>query len=135
MPSVNGTSLKVFALAFALLSLLLGLWVQATPLGSASDESAHYIKSAGVIRGQFTGQDVPHWLFGVSGWVYDESSGVRNLLLVGDGEVLGMQSPDTVREDIEASLGVPAGARVGFNFGAIHDTRYASYRVLAELND
>ena len=122
-------------MALALLSLLLGLWVQATPLGSAPDESAHYIKSAGVIRGQFTGQDVPHWLFSVSGWVYDDSSGVRNVLLVGNGEILGIQSPDTVREDIEASFGVPADARVGFDFGAIHDTRYASYRVLAELND
>jgi len=126
---------RVFVLALLLLSLLFGLWVQLTPLGSAPDESAHYIKSAGVIRGQFTGHDVPHWLIGTSGWVFDRSTGVRSILLVGDNKILATQSPDSTREDLDSTLSVPTDAVVGFNFGAIHDKRHASYRVMAELNN
>ena len=135
MPSIEKANSRVFVLALLLLSLLFGLWVQITPLGSAPDESAHYIKSAGVIRGQFTGHDVPHWTIGTSGWVFDRSSGVRSVLVVGDGKILATQSPDSTREDLDSTLGVPTDALVGFNFGAIHDERYASYQVMAELND
>jgi len=47
--------LRVFFVAWLLLSLLAGAWAMATPIGAAPDEPAHLIKAASVVRGQFVG--------------------------------------------------------------------------------
>ena len=46
----------IFIGAWALLSILSGLWALSTPIGAAPDEPAHIIKAASVVRGQFVGE-------------------------------------------------------------------------------
>ena len=49
------TPLGIFALAFAILSVLSGCWAVASPLMSYPDEIAHVVKAAAVARGELTG--------------------------------------------------------------------------------
>ena len=51
----GGWSWRTFAVSLGVLSTLLGLWGLATPLFGVPDEPAHFLKSAGVVRGQVTG--------------------------------------------------------------------------------
>jgi hypothetical protein len=46
----------VFAVAWALLSLLSICWSLATPVSASPDEPAHIVKAASVVRGQFVGE-------------------------------------------------------------------------------
>ncbi|WP_308796723.1 DUF2142 domain-containing protein [Agromyces silvae] len=47
---------RVFAITWALASLLGILWAIATPVGASPDEPAHLVKAASVARGQFVGE-------------------------------------------------------------------------------
>ena len=59
----------VFAWAFVGVSLMLGAWSFATPLGAAPDEPSHIIQAAAIVRGQFDEPD-QHTDFGPLANVY-----------------------------------------------------------------
>lgn len=53
--SGRGSRVRVFAVAWAVLSLMAGLWAVATPIAAAPDEPDHLIKAAAVAHGQLIG--------------------------------------------------------------------------------
>jgi hypothetical protein len=124
-----------FGLASLVSMLVLALWAQLTPLGSAPDEASHFIKSAAVVRGELTGQDVPGWLLSIDGWVHDRDVGVKQLVVVGDGNVLHREAPNTQRDDVTSELGIAQDTIVGYSIWVLDHVRYESYQMFAELND
>ena len=53
LSSTTRSGLRFFLPVFGLLSMLITLWILATPLMAYPDEPAHTIKAAAVARGQF----------------------------------------------------------------------------------
>lgn len=115
--------------------LVLGIWVQLTPLGSAPDEASHFIKSAAVVRGQLTGEDVPGWLVSIDGWVYDDDVGVRNIVVVGGGDVVAREPANMKRDDVNTQLGLEESAIVGYSIWVLTHELREPYSIFAELND
>ena len=105
----------VFAVAALLSVLLLSLWVQLTPLGSAPDEASHFIKAAAVVRGQPTGDELPGWVLSIDGWAHDVDSDVEEIVVVRDGEIVKRAAPNVLREDVNTSLSLPPETIAGFS--------------------
>ncbi|MHB1129888.1 MAG: hypothetical protein ACYC06_07565, partial [Ilumatobacteraceae bacterium] len=47
------------------------VWSQLVPLGAGPDEPSNFVKSAAIIRGEFTGKSVDKWLLSIDGWAFD----------------------------------------------------------------
>lgn len=125
----------VFAVAALLSVLLLSLWVQLTPLGSAPDEASHFIKAAAVVRGQPTGDELPGWVLSIDGWAHDVDSGVKEIVVVRDGEIVKRAAPNVLREDVNTSLSLPPETIAGFSIWVTEYTRGAEYSIFAALSD
>jgi hypothetical protein len=133
---VTGNSSKswsIFASAALLSVLMLSLWAQLTPLGSAPDEASHYIKAAAVVRGQPAGDEVPGWVLSIDGWAHDKDTGVEEIIIVRDGEVVRRAAPNVLREDVNTSLSLPPGTIAGFSIWVTEYTRGVEYSIFAEL--
>ncbi|MFM8992987.1 MAG: DUF2142 domain-containing protein [Actinomycetota bacterium] len=129
----NQTS-RTFGAVFIILALLLALWTQLTPLGASPDESAHFIKSAAVIRGELKGDDVPAWLLSIDGWAFDAQSGVAEILVVNNGELVHRAVPDVLRADVSETLGIDSNQPIGFSIHVVSDTPLTKSSIFARLN-
>ena len=125
----------VFGATLLVATLLLGLWSQLTPLGSAPDEASHFIKSAAVIRGQPKGEELPGWVLSMDGWVYDSGPGISHILIVSNDEVLQRTPLNTLRDDVTSSLNIPATTVVGFSIWQMEFALREPYFIYAERND
>ena len=125
----------VFASAAILSVLLLSLWVQLTPLGSAPDEASHFIKAAAVVRGQPTGDELPGWVLSIDGWAHDVDTDVKEIVVVRDGEVVKRAEPNVLRDDVNASLSLPPGTIAGFSIWVTEYSRGTEYSIFAALED
>lgn len=135
MTASTKKSWGVFGATVLLSTLLLSLWSQLTPLGSAPDEASHLIKAAGVIRGQPKGEEIPGWVLSIDGWAYDSGAGISHILIVSNGEVLQRTPPNVSREDVTSSLNIPADTIVGFSIWQMEFALREPYSIYAELND
>ena len=115
--------------------VLFALWAQLTPLGSAPDEASHLIKSAAVIRGQPKGEEIPGWRLSIDGWAYESTSGVADIVVIADGEIVDRSAPNMVRDDVTASLGIDPSTIVGFSIWVLSFDLPESYSIYAMLND
>ena len=135
MTGNSSKSWSIFASAALLSVLMLSLWAQLTPLGSAPDEASHYIKAAAVVRGQPAGDEVPGWVLSIDGWAHDKDTGVEEIIIVRDGEIVRRATPNVLREDVNTSLSLPPGTIAGFSIWVTEYTRGAEYSIFAELRD
>ena len=135
MTASTKKSWGVFGATVLLSTLLLSLWSQLTPLGSAPDEASHLIKSAGVIRGQPKGEEIPGWVLSIDGWAYDSGAGISHILIVSNEEVLQRTPPNVPREDVTSSLNISADTIVGFSIWQMEFALREPYSIYAELND
>ena len=115
--------------------MLFALWAQLTPLGSAPDEASHLIKSAAVIRGQPKGEAIPGWRLSIDGWAYESTSGIADIVIIADGEIMDRSAPNVARDDVTASLGIDPSTIVGFSIWVLSFELPESYSIYASLND
>lgn len=112
------------------------VWSQLIPLGAGPDEPSNFIKSAAIIRGEFTGQDMDRWILSVDGWAFDSGPGIRKIIVTVDGQVAGESVPSMAREDVAEFLSIDVESLVGFSIrGKLPNNDSRSYAVYAELND
>lgn len=112
------------------------VWSQLVPLGAGPDEPSNFVKSAALIRGEFTGQSVDKWVLSIDGWAFDSESGIRRVIATADGLVVGEEVPSMAREDVADFLSIDAESLVGFSIKVkLPDNAPRSYSVYAELND
>ena len=115
--------------------MLFALWAQLTPLGSAPDEASHLVKSAAVIRGQPKGEAIPGWRLSIDGWAYESTSGIADIVIIADGEIMDRSAPNVARDDVTASLGIDPSTIVGFSIWVLSFELPESYSIYASLND
>ena len=71
--AAGGAPAKSFLVGIALVSALVGLWILGSPSGAGPDEPSHLVRSAGLVRGQVSGEpfdelpasrlyEVPAWI-------------------------------------------------------------------------
>lgn len=127
----------VFGSAFGLaIFAFMLVWSQLVPLGAGPDEPSNFVKSAAVIRGEFTGQSVDKWVLSIDGWAFDGESGIRRVIATADGLVVGEGVPSMEREDVADQFSIDAESLVGFSIKVkLPDNAPRSYAVYAELND
>jgi hypothetical protein len=112
---------------------LFALWSQLTPLGSAPDEAAHYIKSAAVVRGELVGERVKGWYLSLDGWAYDAQSGIAEVIILAQGEVVHRSKPTVIRDDVATMLGASMGTPLGFSIWVIEDSLREPYSAVVKL--
>ena len=122
-------------MVFFLGTALFTLWAQLTPLGSAPDEASHYVKSAAVVRGEWTGTPIDDWRLAVDGWVHSTDTKVVEVLVASGNEVLARSPLSVVRDDVNLARSLPSDEVVGFDFGVILSERREPIVVAAVLAD
>lgn len=125
----------VYFVAAILSTLLLSVWVQLTPLGSAPDEASHYIKAAAVVRGQPTGEKIPGWVLSIDGWAHDTGVGIKEIVVTRDGAVVKREVPNVLREDVNSHFSLPPETLTGFSIWVLEYSRGTQYAIFAALND
>lgn len=134
MASAKNHTHRTFGAVFVILALLLALWTQLSPLGAAPDEALHFIKSAAVVRGELKGDDVPTWLLSIAGWAFDAQSGVKEILVVNNDELVRRAVPDVPRADVTEALGIDSSLPIGFSIHVVSNEPLTESLMFARLN-
>ncbi|MEK7410880.1 MAG: hypothetical protein AAB327_05770, partial [Actinomycetota bacterium] len=112
------------------------VWSQLIPLGAGPDEPSNFVKSAAIIRGEFTGKSVDKWVLAIDGWAFDSESGIRRIVVTANGLVVGESEPSFKRGDVAEQFLIDPESLTGFSIRVTlpsDDPR--TYSVYAERND